>query len=214
LVDTEKVMVYRIRLWSGIVVRSWCLFLRVKMNCLNKLGCILKRVFFVLTVWFWPSITRPRGCWEDMIVLCCWLRIVEDGWKGGGEWEGSLDWSSGRFLSNVQLVLKTCQWKRRSFISEPEARQPMESQRNHVMWLRSNLQLVLHSLPSGIARGYDARQCVTDLNLESQGYCSYQGSMRSSADAEPPGKRHSREQALRKTRMIKDRVMHLFSSKK
>jgi hypothetical protein len=39
---------------------------------------------------------------------------------------------------------------------------------------------------------------VTDLNLEiSQRYCSYQGSMGSSADAEPPEKRHSREPMLR-----------------
>jgi hypothetical protein len=67
------------------------------------------------------------------------------------------------------------------------------------VWIkRLTLQLVLHGLPSGIARGHGARQCVTDLNLEiSQGYYSYQGSMRSSADAEPPEKRHSREHMLR-----------------
>jgi len=35
------------------------------------------------------------------------------------------------------------------------------------VWIkRLNLQLGLHGLPSGIARGHDARQCVTDLNLD------------------------------------------------
>ena len=73
------------------------------------------------------------------------------------------------------------------------------------VWIkRLNLQLGLHALPSGIARGHDARQCVTDLNLDkSQGYCSYQGSIRSSADIEPSEKRHSREHMLRlSTRIV------------